>query len=316
MKITKKCVVIHSIIFAAVLAGAGITAAKLHVFEKADGRGGLETPGPEFDLEGFSSMEDGMELVQDTPELSVPALTYESYRVEPGDMVGVIAERFGITQDTIISMNNIRQSRLLQVGQYLKIPSMTGILYTVKKDGETVAAVAESYKVDAVKCAQVNNLKESSELKAGETLFVPDAALDWVTRQEINGDLFTIPIHGRYYLSSYFGWRSSPFSGKRSYHGGVDLAIGMGTPVYAALTGKVTATGFNATYGNYVIVAHHSGYKTLYGHLSQILVTQGKSVSTSSVIGRVGNTGLSTGPHLHFAVYKNGKGVNPLNLVR
>ena len=141
---------------------------------------------------------------------------------------------------------------------------------------------------------------------------MPDAELDWATRQEINGDLFKKPLHSRYWLSSPYGWRDSPFStGKRTFHGGLDMATSQGTPVYPALDGKVTAVGFNSTYGNYVIISHHSGYKTLYAHMSTVNCKKGNFVYTNTMIGRVGSTGMSTGPHLHFTVYKNGKTVNP-----
>ncbi|MCR5290337.1 MAG: M23 family metallopeptidase [Treponema sp.] len=281
----------------------------------AQGRGGLETPGPGFESLTSVDIEESKDFSDSFSDVAL-TLSYRSYRVEKGDMIGILAERFGVTQDTIISLNNIRQSRLLQVGQYLKIPNMAGILYTVKEDGETIDKIAEAYKVDAAKCASVNHKEVAVALKAGDSLFVPDAELDWVTRQEINGDLFTIPIHRSYYLSSRFGWRSSPFTSKRSYHSGIDLACPQGTPIYAALSGKVVSTGFNATYGNFVIIAHHSGYKTLYGHMSAIIAKNGAYVTPGSIIGRVGSTGLSTGPHLHFTVYKNGKTVNPLNLVK
>lgn len=253
-------------------------------------------------------------LSQDARSSEGLELCYFTYRVQKGDMIGFIADKFNVTQDTIISVNNIHQSRLIQIGQILKIPSMPGIVYTVKKNGETANSIAEKFEVSVEKLARVNHLQENQNLVAGQTLFAPDALLDWVTRQEINGDLFHKPVHSRYYLSSYYGWRSSPFSGKRSYHSGVDMACPQGTPVYAALGGTVTSVGYNNVYGNYIIVTHHSGYKTLYGHLSKQLVTRGKWVDTNSRIGLVGSTGLSTGPHLHFTVYKFGKTVNPAGL--
>lgn len=243
-------------------------------------------------------------------------LFYNTYRVKKGDMIGHIAETFNVTQDTIISVNDIHQSRLLQINQYLKIPSIPGICYTVRKNGETISAIAEKYEVSAEKCATINKKDANAKLVAGTNIFIPDAQLDWVTRQEINGDLFLKPIRNRYWLSSYFGWRSSPFSGKRSYHSGIDMACPMGTAVYASLGGTVTSVGFNNVYGNYIIITHHSGYKTLYGHLSAQLVSAGQRVSTNTKIGKVGSTGLSTGPHLHFTVYKFGKTVNPLGLIK
>lgn len=252
------------------------------------------------------------EIAEIEKEETEALITYQTYRVKAGDMIGYIADDFGVTQDTIISVNNIKQSRLIQIGQYLKIPSMPGIIYTVKKNGETPETVAAYYKVDAQKFADVNSMEVTTELKVGQSFFVPDAALDWATRQEINGDLFKKPLHVRYWLSSPYGWRDSPFNtGKRTFHGGIDMAVSQGTPIYAALDGKVTATGYNATYGNYVIITHHSGYKTLYGHMSQITCKKDNFVYTNTMIGRVGSTGMSTGPHLHFTVYKNGKTINP-----
>lgn len=261
---------------------------------------------------------DSAALVKSSEDYSLKpaALTYQTYRVKKGDMIGFIASDFDVTSDTIISINNIKQSRLIQPGQYLKIPSMPGILYTVKADGETPLTIAKKYDVDAEKCALVNSTTIETSLSAGTSFFVPDAELDWMTRQEINGDLFHKPLHSRYWLSSNYGWRDSPFNtGKRSFHGGIDMAVGQGTPIYAALDGTVSAVGYNTTYGNYVIITHHSGYKTLYGHMSKTTCKKGNFVYTNTKIGEVGSTGLSTGPHLHFTVYKNGKTVNPLTLI-
>lgn len=280
--------------------------------------GGLETViAPEYEEELAALLAEGeTEQTQVSNNLEDSVITYQTYRVKAGDMIGFIADEFNVTQDTIISVNNIRQSRLIKPGQYLKIPSMPGIIYTVKTDGETPSTIAAKYEINAEKCALVNYLETNTSLSAGTSLFVPDAELDWVTRQEINGDLFHNPLRARYWLSSPYGWRDSPFNeGKRTFHGGMDMAIGQGTPVYAALDGKVTQTGYNATYGNYVIITHHSGYKSLYGHLSAITCKKGNFVYTTTMIGKVGSTGMSTGPHLHFTVYKNGKTVNPASLL-
>lgn len=290
-----------------------------HASNDVNGQGGFESPTIPVTEDVLNGITEGQLSSADGSQSAVKFddsynLSYFAYRVRSGDMIGRIAEAFDVTSDTIISVNNIRNSRLLQIGDYLKVPTMPGILYTVKKDGETIETIAEKYKVDALKCSVVNHIALDFSISAGSTLFVPDAELDWVTRQEINGDLFRKPIRARWYRSSRFGWRASPFTGARSYHSGVDMACPMGTNIYAALPGKVTATGYNATYGNYVIIAHHSGYKTLYGHMSAILCHSGQYVTQDSRIGKVGSTGLSTGPHLHFTVFKNNKQVNPENL--
>ena len=289
-------------------------------FRNTSGRGGFESEISSNLASALLSTQifDENEALSPLEEAGEPSeygeLSYVSYRVKKGDMIGYIADEFDITQDTIISVNNIKASRLIQIGQYLKIPSMPGILYTVKADGESVETIAQKYEVDAQKCAAVNHLPLTEELPAGKSLFVPDAHLDWMTRQEINGDLFVKPLRSRYYCSSAYGWRTSPFdSTRRTFHGGIDMACAKGTPIYAALPGKVEQAGWSDIYGYYVILTHHSGYKTLYGHMSQILVSTGQFVDSNTKIGKVGSTGQSTGPHLHFTVYKNGRTVNPSN---
>lgn len=255
------------------------------------------------------------ELPEERQDFAVPQLLYyRAYSVKPGDMVGTIATQYGVSQDAIISLNKLRNTRTLQIGQILKIPSMDGISYTVKTD-DTPESIADKYKISLEKLAAVNALTDNS-IEPASVIFLPDAKLDWATLQEINGDLFRRPLHSSYYITSRYGWRDNPFlNGMRSFHNGMDMAAPKGTAVYAALNGQVVSTGYSTVYGNYIIIRHHSGYQTLYGHLNTILTSKGSFVSVSSKIGTVGNTGMSTGPHLHFTVYKNGATINPAGLL-
>lgn len=123
---------------------------------------------------------------------------------------------------------------------------------------------------------------------------------------------FTNPCPGAR-ITSTFGYRRAPTAGASSYHQGVDMAIGAGSPVYAASSGKVVSTGYNGVEGNNITVNHGNGLVTKYKHLSKIYVSSGQSVSRGQNIGAVGSTGVSTGPHLHFEVRVNGTAVNPLN---
>lgn len=274
-----------------------------------------ETPVEEF-LKGKDDISEELNSENKVAEINAEDLnlSYISYRVKQGEFIGNIAQKFNISQDSIISLNKIKNTRAIPIGALLKIPNMSGIIYTTKKDGETVSSIVEKYKVDANKFANVNNVALTNEFNAGTTLFVPDAKMDWATIQEINGDLFKKPIKAKWYKSSSFGWRASPFTGARSYHSGIDMACPTGTSIYSALAGTVTSTGYSPTYGNYVIITHHSGFKTLYGHMSAILCVKGQVVNQDTRIGKVGSTGLSTGPHLHFTVYKNNVAVNPAAL--
>lgn len=239
-------------------------------------------------------------------------LFYTTYKVEKGDTIGEIAKRFGLNQDTLLSFNNIKNSRLIQIGQYIKIPNQDGILYTVKT-GDSLTAISEKYSVDSEIVKQVNNLADETIL-AGSKLFLPGARMNQIDVQEINGDLFSWPVRG--YVSSGYGYRISPFTGARQFHSGLDIAAPQGTPVRAAMYGRVVDTGYDTNSGNYIIIAHHGGYKTLYAHLDVIRVKAGAAVNTGDRIGDVGSTGLSTGSHLHFSVFKNGVTVNPRFLMR
>lgn len=304
--------------------------------ENNDGLGGLEISAvPQYDTQekiknsesdnvlaqelietdSVQDRKDVLALEEAEKKLIDGGLYYSSYRIKKGDMIGVIAEKYGISQDTLISVNKIRATRTIQIGQNIKIPSLDGILYTVKKDGETPETIAEKYEVSADEVANVNKIAVNASLDAGQSVFVPGAELDWITRQEINGDLFRKPIRSYYRITSYFGWRGSPFTGRRQFHGGIDMACSTGTPIYAAMEGVISYRGYSNVYGNYVIVTHHSGYKTLYGHMSRFSkLTVGNRVTTGSVIGYVGSTGQSTGSHCHFTVFKNGRMVDPYNL--
>ena len=122
---------------------------------------------------------------------------------------------------------------------------------------------------------------------------------------------FIFPVASYVYISSRFGERVHPITGELKHHNGMDIASNMGTAVYAADGGKVVLAEWYGGYGNCIMIDHGNGYKTLYGHLSSIAVSDGQSVSQGAVIGAVGSTGNSTGPHLHFEVYANDSRIDP-----
>lgn len=129
------------------------------------------------------------------------------------------------------------------------------------------------------------------------------AGLDW------GAGGFVAPVEGR--VSSPFGWRNVSVNGNR-YHGGLDIAANMGTPVVAARSGVVTRAGWWGSYGNVVVLDHGDGAETRYAHLSAVTVRVGQGLRQGDVLGRVGSTGASTGPHLHFEVRFDGRAVDPL----
>lgn len=115
-------------------------------------------------------------------------------------------------------------------------------------------------------------------------------------------------------ITSYFGKRSTNIAGASTYHEGIDIGVVSGTPVMAANSGVVIASGYNSTSGNYVKILGNDGLTTFYGHLSKSKVSEGQTVNAGDIIALSGNTGTSSGAHLHFGVYQNGEAINPLTL--
>lgn len=123
-----------------------------------------------------------------------------------------------------------------------------------------------------------------------------------------------LPIDGQ--VSSNFGRRSNPFTGRGGeHHNGLDIRGEYGTIVKSTADGKVIFAGYKGDFGNLIIIDHGKNYQTLYGHLSQILVKVGQDINANERIGKVGSTGRSTGPHLHYEIHKDGKIINPKNFL-
>ena len=126
---------------------------------------------------------------------------------------------------------------------------------------------------------------------------------------------FVFPLAYATKITDAYGYRIHPLSGTKKWHNGVDFAAGEGTAIYATKAGTVTSATYNEAYGNMVTINHGDGYSSLYGHMTNYIVSVGDTVSAGQTIGYVGSTGWSTGPHLHFTIYYNGSDVNPLNYV-
>jgi murein DD-endopeptidase MepM/ murein hydrolase activator NlpD len=244
---------------------------------------------------------------------SIRAISWSTYKVRAGETLGSIAARFGLRNiGSILSANSIANVRRITAGQVLKIPSMDGIMHIVSK-GDSLGRISAKYGIPVNAILDANDLSNAI-LVSGQALFIPGATLASSDLRRALGEFFMYPIQGR--LTSVFGYRADPFTGVRTFHTGIDLAAPTGTPIKASLGGKVATTGFSTVYGNYVILSHDDGYQTLYGHMSYIGVTRGQSVSQGTVIGRVGSTGYSTGSHVHLSVYKKGKMIDPLSVLK
>lgn len=228
-----------------------------------------------------------------------------------GETLWDIAKSYGITIDNILASNDIPNSNRIRVGQQLQILTVKGVLHQVSH-GESVWEIAQRYGVSLAEITEVNSIDDASRIQPGAKLVIPGAThLLIKDALVVNGQLqqvFDWPARAR--ISSRFGIRWGKM------HNGIDIAVVTGTPIKAAADGKVIYSGTNGGYGIMVIVDHGKGVETRYAHHSRNAVKVGQTVNRGDVIAYSGNTGISTGPHLHFEIRYNGNAVDPLKYLR
>lgn len=163
----------------------------------------------------------------------------------------------------------------------------------------------------------LNGYQKSLKIKNEKTLKEPVNAIVRIgTKTTVSrGGRINYGVVSGKRISSLYGSRIHPITGRRRFHDGLDIAANQGNGVFAYTDGRVVQAGWNGGYGVSILIDHGNGLKTRYGHLSKISVRVGQRVQTGERIGAVGSTGNSTGPHLHFEVIKNGKTKNPLNYI-
>ncbi len=232
-------------------------------------------------------------------------LKVKTYVVKPGATLWDIAREHGLHLSTVVHTNNLSPSEPIHPGQKLKIYNMDGFIYQLRR-GQTLSHIARTYDVSLDEIIQINQIENPLLIPVGKRIFVP-AIKPLYT--------FIWPARGR--ISSGFGWRSNPFNKKgREYHRGIDIAVNTGTPIRASHSGRVIVAyrgkEWNRGYGKLVVIRGGDHSYTYYAHLSRVLVRRGQYVRQGQKIGLSGNTGRSTGPHLFFAIVKNGKAQNPL----
>lgn len=230
------------------------------------------------------------------------------YTVKQGDTASSIANQFGISTNTILWANNLHSSSIIKPGNTLEILPISGVKHA-SSAGDTLEAIAKKYEASEEEIAYYNGLSLSGSLLANTTVIVPGGALPDSMRAKPKtiAAAKKAPTYATAGVSSgYFIYPAAGHNwGRIHASNGIDISNAKGGPIYAAASGKIIladGSGYNGGYGKYIKIQHPNGVVTLYGHLSKIYVSNGQSVEQGAVIGMMGNTGRSTGTHLHFEV--------------
>jgi LysM repeat protein len=218
------------------------------------------------------------------------------YTVREGDSIGLIAQMFDVSSNTIIWANDIKNSTI-KPGDTLIILPMSGVRHRVKT-GDTIASIANKYSADADEIRTFNGITLGKTLVPGEFINIPNGEVEEIVSKPqtkaVTSSSLIRPISGGVKTQGIHGYNA------------VDLAAPSGTSVMAAASGTVMTAkadgGWNGGYGNYVIIKHSNGVQTLYAHFGGVIVGSGQTVVQGQTLGYIGMTGKTTGPHVHFEV--------------
>lgn len=257
------------------------------------------------------------------------------HEVVAGESIGSIAEDYGVSVATIQWANDLGSSTTITPGQTLKIPPVSGVIYTIKS-GDTLLDVVAKRKGDIDEVREINEIGDDDLIAVGTTIVIPGGQ-PYVPPAPDPAPSSQVASSGSSGSSS--GWTSvfkpnaapsAPATGvqfqwpsashdisqySRWGHIAIDIRGPMGTAIYASAAGTATLHS-GGGYGNYIIIDHGNGWSTLYAHLSSYGVSNGQYVSQGQYIGGEGSTGWSTGPHLHFEIRQGGTKYNPLDFVK
>ncbi|MBI4871059.1 MAG: peptidoglycan DD-metalloendopeptidase family protein [Candidatus Riflebacteria bacterium] len=246
-----------------------------------------------------------------------------SYRAKAGDSLATIAERFHMNLSELLTENRIYSGVEPKAGQELRVRVPPTIEYKVSA-GESLWKVSKTYEVPLASLVELNNLA-LADLQPGQVIRIPvkdPAVLDrlWRSRHPVasrksDSGKFRLPVVGAQ-ITDRFGMRTHPIYRIRDFHRGLDFAAPYGTPIKAAKAGLVKYAGFRQGYGRCIVVGHADGTETWYAHCSALLARVGTQVKAGDRLARIGSSGTSTGPHLHFEIRKHNRAVNPQKHLR
>lgn len=240
---------------------------------------------------------------------ALPPLLFYRYEIADDDDLYSISARTNLGVEAISTINGLANPGSMQSLSELILPNMPGVFMPLvpANDFERILYAGRVHLIQSGIRISVPD--------RGSYIYFPDEKLKPIERAFFLDILFRFPLREGA-VSSGFGPRPHPFSGAESFHSGVDIAAPFGSDVLAARAGAVSSSGFDEDLGNFVVIDHGSGYITVYGHLDAIRVTLSQRVNSGTVVGTVGTTGLTTGPHLHFEVRSADGLRDPIPLIR
>jgi murein DD-endopeptidase MepM/ murein hydrolase activator NlpD len=240
-------------------------------------------------------------------ELEILNPDIDPEKIFPGDKL--VIKPFHPALDVVIELENTVVESIPFKIEYQKVNNLYKNQKRIMKEG------SEGQKEVSYHVTLLNGYQKSLKVKNEKTVTEPVNAIVQIgTRTTaFKGGRINYGVVSGKRISSLYGYRIHPITGRRRFHDGLDIAANHGNGVYAYTDGRVVETGWNGGYGNCILIDHGNGLKTRYAHLSKIYVRVGQRVATGGKIGAVGSSGNSTGPHLHFEVIKNGRTQNPLN---
>ena len=258
-----------------------------------------------------SELEDYYRIARAREPGVLPPVSIFEYRLRKNEDLFSLNARLGLPYDTLATLNGDTSKQTFDARRLVLIANQAG-LFVNDPPRSALEDMMLSTLLGAGRKPQ--RLVVWREGVPSPVLFFPGEQFTPIERAYFLGILFEFPIpRGR--ITSLFGPRKDPFTGRPEFHTGIDIGAPDGTEVHAARDGAVSETGRNEELGNYVVLNHPGGYQTVYGHLSVIGVTINQRVSAGEVLGAVGHTGRATGPHLHFEVKRKGSVTDPFPLL-
>lgn len=244
-----------------------------------------------------------------------------SYNVKSGETLSSVAKDFGLSPDTLRYANKLTGEGLTE-NQALTIPPIDGV-YVAVKTNDTLSTIASRYKIAVEEIVKYNGINQSDPIHAGNQLLIPGvvapkASSGSSSTYSPTGNTTAVAAFNPTASSGQFAWPTSTHTryisqGYKNYHKALDLNRLNGWAIYASASGIVRTTSLRYGYGNHIDINHGNGWTTRYAHLSEFKVKSGDYVQQGQLIGIMGSTGRSTGPHLHFEIRYNGAPLNPLS---